>query len=62
MTHSIALIKKRIIISMRDSKGLLMEIFLPILVVLLGLVLLTQFVVLESQGKEEMKIGLYDLK
>jgi len=47
---------------MRDYKGLLMEIFLPIIVILLGLVLLTQFVVLESQGKEKLEIAVFDLE
>lgn len=40
-THFSALLKKRAIYSMRDYKGLAMEIFLPIIVVLFGLILLS---------------------
>lgn len=39
--HLSALIRKRVIYSIRDIKGIIFEIFLPILLVLLGLILLT---------------------
>mmetsp|Transcript_26729 Transcript_26729/g.4765 ORF Transcript_26729/g.4765 Transcript_26729/m.4765 type:complete len:126 (+) Transcript_26729:1627-2004(+) len=40
-THFMALLKKRAIYSMRDYKGLAMEVFLPIIVILFGLILLS---------------------
>lgn len=46
--HASAMIRKRIIYSMRDLKGIIFEIALPILLVLLGLVLLTQISVYEN--------------
>jgi ATP-binding cassette subfamily A (ABC1) protein 3 len=59
-SHFGALIKKRWIYSLRDYKGLLMEIFLPIIVITLGLALLTQFSFMTDQEKKDLTIDLYD--
>ncbi|MEE4248908.1 MAG: hypothetical protein V2I33_26350 [Kangiellaceae bacterium] len=55
--HFAALLRKRLIYSKRDYKGICCEIFLPIILVLLGLVLLTQVSVFTSmkKWKEELK-------
>jgi hypothetical protein len=47
-SHFTALLRKRFIYSKRDYKGICCEIFLPIILVLLGLVLLTQVSVFTS--------------
>jgi ATP-binding cassette subfamily A (ABC1) protein 3 len=39
-THMLALIKKRILYFKRDTRGLLCEVFLPILIVIIGLAIL----------------------
>jgi hypothetical protein len=41
LRHMLAMIRKRLIYSRRDLKGIIFEILLPILLVLLGLILLT---------------------
>ena len=48
-SHMFALLVKRFWYSIRDLKGLMCEVFLPILVVVAGLALLTQFSVFNSQ-------------
>lgn len=60
LSHFWALIKKRWIYSLRDYKGLLMEILLPIIVITLGLALLTQFSLFVDQEKVDLLIDLYD--
>lgn len=45
---------------MRDIKGLIMEIFLPIVIVILGLALLTKFAAFEDQESVKEKISNYD--
>lgn len=54
--HFAALLRKRFIYSKRDYKAIICEVFLPILLVMLGLVLLTQVSVFTSQKswKEEI--------
>ena len=59
-SHFVALIEKRIIFSYRDLKGICMEIFLPIVFVLLGLILLTQFSVFNSQSSYTLSFSKYD--
>jgi ATP-binding cassette subfamily A (ABC1) protein 3 len=60
--HSGALIKKRVINSIRDYKGLLLEIILPIIVVMAGLALLTQFAAFTNEESWDEKIDQYDSK
>ena len=61
-SHFMALIKKRFIFSKRDLKGIVLEIFLPIVFVVLGLILLTQFSLYESQPARHMSFSHYDSK
>jgi len=61
-SHFRALIVKRIIYSIRDLKGIVLEICLPIVFVLLGLILLTQFSVYEDQASRLLSISHYDSK
>lgn len=59
-SHFKALIKKRIIFSIRDVKGIVLEICLPIVFVILGLILLTQFSVYSDQPQQLMSFAHYD--
>ena len=61
-SHFMALIKKRYIFSKRDLKGIMLEIFLPIVFVILGLILLTQFSLYESQPARHLSFSHYDSK
>ena len=60
VSHFWALIEKRVIYSMRDVKGIMLEIFLPIVFVLCGLILLTQFSVYKDQPKRLLSFSHYD--
>ena len=61
-SHFKALIMKRIIYSIRDLKGIVLEICLPIVFVLLGLILLTQFSVYDDQSSRLLSISHYESK
>ena len=54
------MIRKRIIYSIRDLKGIIFEIALPILLVLLGLILLTQIALYRDQESYTEEISKYD--
>ena len=60
--HFRALFVKRMIWSKRDLKGIVFEIFLPILLVVLGLVMLTQINFFEEMGAYKEEIDQYDTK
>ncbi|OMJ95246.1 hypothetical protein SteCoe_1461 [Stentor coeruleus] len=51
--------QKRVIYSIRDIKGIVLEIFLPIVFVMLGLILLTQFSVYNDQSSRLMGFNHY---
>jgi len=59
-SHMFALLQKRFWYSIRDLKGLMCEIFLPILVVVVGLALLTQFSVFASQRSYRETVTKFD--
>ena len=61
-SHFLALIEKRVIYSIRDLKGIVLEICLPIVFVLLGLILLTQFSVYEDQSSRLLSLSHYESK
>ena len=60
--HFWALFVKRMIWSKRDFKGIIFEIFLPIILVVLGLVMLTQLNFFEEMGSYKEEIDQYDTK
>jgi ATP-binding cassette subfamily A (ABC1) protein 3 len=59
-SHFLALTEKRMIYSMRDVKGIMLEIFLPIVFIVCGLVLLTQFSVYKDQTRRLLSYSHYD--
>ena len=58
--HLVAMIRKRIIYSSRDLKGIIFEVALPILLVLLGLILLTQIALYRDQEAYKEEISKYE--
>jgi len=60
VSHFWALIEKRVIYSTRDVKGIMLEIFLPIVFVLCGLILLTQFSVYRDQTRRLLSFSHFD--
>ncbi|CAG9311641.1 unnamed protein product [Blepharisma stoltei] len=60
MSHFLALTQKRIIYSWRDYKGFILEILLPILCVIFGLALLTQFSILNNQKSWKEDLNKFD--
>ena len=59
-SHFWALIEKRIIYTIRDVKGIMLEIFLPVVFVTCGLILLTQFSVYRDQNRRLLSFSHYD--
>mmetsp|Transcript_16037 Transcript_16037/g.15964 ORF Transcript_16037/g.15964 Transcript_16037/m.15964 type:complete len:735 (-) Transcript_16037:2082-4286(-) len=58
-SHFLALIQKRVVYSWRDLKGFVLEIFLPLLLVIGGLALLTKVSVFDDQKNWKLTIDKY---